>query len=130
MNKKELLMAYRALVTEREELRAQLRKVGSDGRPAGVRAVQLDGLRGTNNAGAAAMQLADGLEEFALRKEEEIQALQPEIDALLHSIKDFRTYMVIHRYYVLARTDEQVARAMSISRPRANQLRLEFLESA
>ena len=30
MNKKELLMAYRALVTEREELRAQLRKVGTD----------------------------------------------------------------------------------------------------
>ena len=130
MTKKELLTTYRALVIELEELRLQLRRVGSDGRPNGIKAMQLDSLRGTNDPGAAAMQLADGLEEFAARKVEEIQQLQTQVDELLHSIKDFRTYMVIHRYYVLARTDEQVARAMSISRGRVNQLRLEFLESA
>ena len=130
MNKKELLTTFRALVMEREELRAQLRRAGTDGRPGGVKAMQLGGQRGTNDPNAAAMQLADGLEAFAARKEEEIKALQVEMDALLHSIKDFRTYMVIHHYYVLARTDEQVAQAMAISRGRVNQLRLEYLESA
>ena len=130
MNKKELLTTYRALVMELDELRAQLQKEGSDGRPRGVRAMQLGALRGTNDPDAAAAQRADGLEAFAARKEEEINALQSDVDTLLRGIRDFRTYMVIQRYYVLARTDEQVARAMSISRARVNQLRLEFLEAA
>ena len=130
MSKKELLTTYRALVLELDELRAQLRKVGTDGRPAGVRAMQAGSLPGTNDPGAAAMQLADGLEEFAARKEEEIKALQSQVDELLHGIKDFRTYLVIHHYYVLARTDHQVARAMSLSRTHVNRLRLEYLEAA
>lgn len=56
--------------------------------------------------------------------------LSAQVDALLRGIRDFRTYMVVQHYYVLGRTDEQVARAMSISRGRVNQLRLEYLESA
>ena len=76
------------------------------------------------------MQLAEGLEEFVQRKQEEIQQLLPQVDELLRGIKDFRIYMVIQRYYVLARTDDQIARAMSISRARVNQLRLEYLETA
>ncbi len=130
MNKKELLSTYRARVLELEELRTQLRRVGTDGRPGGIKTMQFDVTSSTNDPGAAAMQLADGLEEFAARKEEELRALQAQMDQLLHDIKDFRTYLVIHHYYVLAKTDAQVSRAMSISRARVNQLRLEFLESA
>ena len=130
MNKKEILTTYRALVIELEELQAQLRRVGSDGRPSGIRSAQPDSTRGTNVPGAAAIQLAEGLEEFIQRKQDEIQQLLPQVDELLRGIKDFRIYMVIQRYYVLARTDDQIARSMSISRARVNQLRLEYLESA
>ena len=130
MTKKELLSTYRTSVIELEELRRQLKRVGTDGRPAGARSLQMDSIRGTNEPAAAAMQLADGLEEMLHRKEEEIAELTSQVDALLQGIRDFRTYMVVQHYYVLARTDEQVARAMSISRGRVNQIRLEFLESA
>ena len=130
MNKKEILTTYRALVIELEELQSQLRRVGTDGRPSGIRTAQFDTTRGTNDPGAAALQLAEGLEEFIQRKQEEIQQPLPQMDELLRGIKDFRIYMVIHRYYVLARTDDQIARAMSISRARVNQLRLEYLETA
>lgn len=130
MTKKELLANYRASVIELEELRRQLKRIGTDGRPAGIRTMSADSIRGTNDPAAAALQLADGLEEMLHRKEAEQQTMQQQVDMLLKGIRDFRTYMVIHRYYVLARTDEEVARAMSISRCRANQIRREYLESA
>lgn len=130
MTKKELLNNYRASVIELEELRRQLKRIGTDGRPAGIRTMSADSIRGTNDPAAAALQLADGLEEMLHRKEAEQQTMQQQVDMLLKGIRDFRTYMVIHRYYVLARTDEEVARAMSISRCRANQIRREYLESA
>lgn len=130
MTKKELLNHYRASVIELEELRRQLARLGTDGRPAGVRPMTTDSIRGTNDPAAAALQLADGLEDMLRRKEAEHQALTVQVDALLRSIRDFRTYMVIQHYYVLGKTDEQVARAMAVSRCRVNQLRREFLESA
>lgn len=131
MTKKELLTAYRNGVIELEELRRQLGRVGTDGRPSGVRSMQTDRIAcGTNDPNAAAAQLADGLENMLHIKEAEQQTLAKEIDKLLGSIRDFRTYMVIHHYYILARTDEEVARTMSVSRGRVNQIRLEYLESA
>lgn len=130
MTKKELLTRYRAAVIELEELRRQLARSGTDGRPAGARSMQTDSIRSTNDPAAAAIQLADGLEEMLHRKEAEMAGLSAQVDALLRGIRDFRTYMVVQHYYVLGRTDEQVARAMSISRGRVNQLRLEYLESA
>lgn len=131
MTKKELLTAYRNGVIELEELRRQLSRVGTDGRPSGVRSMQTDRIAcDTNDPNAAAAQLADGLENMLHIKEAEQQTLAKEIDKLLGSIRDFRTYMVIHHYYILARTDEEVARTMSVSRGRVNQIRLEYLESA
>lgn len=131
MTKKELLTAYRNGVIELEELRRQIKHVGTDGRPSGIRSMQTDRISsGTNDPGAAAMQLADGLEELLRARETEQQALAKEVNRLLSSIRDFRTYMVIQHYYVLGRTDEQVARAMSVSRCRVNQIRREYVESA
>nr|MBR4280278.1 hypothetical protein [Clostridia bacterium] len=131
MTKKELLTAYRELTIELEELRRQLKRVGADGRPAGVQALQTDRVtRGTNNPGAAAIQLADGLDVLLERKESEQAALSKEVDTLLAGIRDFRTYLVIYHYYVLARTDEQVARTLSISRVRALQLRQRYFDAA
>ena len=129
MTKRELLTAYRDAVIELDELRRQIKRVGTDGRPAGVRYMQTDTIRGTNDPQSAAMQLADGLEALLARREDELRELGTQVDALLASIRDFRTYMVVQHYYVLGKTDEQVARAMSISRCRVNQLRLQYLES-
>lgn len=131
MTRKELLTAYRNGVIELEELRRELSRVGTDGRPSGVRSMQTDRIAcGTNDPSAAATQLADGLEEMLHRREAEQQTLAKEVDKLLNGIRDFRTYMVIHHYYVLARTDEQVARTMSMSKSRINQIRSSFLRSA
>ena len=130
MTKRELLTAYRETVIELEELRRQIKRVGTDGRPSGVRCAQTDSIHGTNDPQSAALQLADGLEALLARRENELRELGTQVDALLASIRDFRTYMVVQHYYVLGKTDEQVARAMSISRCRVNQLRLQYLESA
>lgn len=130
MTKKELLTNYRASVIELEELRRQLKRIGTDGRPAGVRAMSADSIRGTNDPAAAALQLADGLEELLHRKEAEQQTMQQQVDMLLKGIRDFRTYMVIHHYYILAHTDEQIARTMVISKSRVNQLRTGFLRAS
>ena len=130
MTKRELLTAYREAVIELEELRRQIKRVGTDGRPSGVRCAQTDCIHGTNDPQSAALQLADGLEALLARRENELRELGTQVDALLASIRDFRTYMVVQHYYVLGKTDEQVARAMSISRCRVNQLRLQYLESA
>lgn len=76
MTKKELLTTYRAKVIELEELRHQLSRVGSDGRPSGCKTSQFDRIGGgTNDPNAAAMHLADGLEEMKRQKEEELLKL-------------------------------------------------------
>ena len=131
MNKKELLEAYRERVIELDELRRQLARVGTDGRPSGVQTAQYDRIsRGTNDVNAAAAHLADGLEALALRKEEELMLLAGPIEAMLGQIDDFRTYMVVRRYYMMAETDEQVACELCITRQRANQMRRDFLRAA
>lgn len=131
MTKKELLTAYRAATIELEELRRQLKRVGSDGHPAGVRTMQTDRIaRGTNDPDAAAMQLADGLEALLAQREAELTTLSAQVDTLLAGIRDFRTYLIIYHYYVLGHTDEQVARTLSISRVRALQLRQHYVDAA
>ena len=131
MTKRELLTAYRAAAIELEELRRQLKRIGTDGRPCGIKTMRTDRVgRGTNDPEAAAMQLAIGLETLLAQKERDLAALHDQVDNLLAGIRDFRTYLVIHHYYRLGRTDEQVARTMSVSRARVNQIRLEYLESA
>ena len=130
MTKKELLNTYRAKVIELEELRYQLSRAGTDGRPNGCRTVQLDGTgRGTNVPGAASLQLAEGLEAFVQRKEEELRKLQPPMEELLMEISDARTYMVVQHYYVLAKTDEEIGSTLAMSRTRANQIRRIYMKA-
>ena len=130
MTKKELLEAYRARVIELEEVQRQLARVGTDGRPSGIRAPQYDRIsRGTNDPSAAAAHLAEGLEALARRKEEELMMLAGPVDAILGQIEDLRTYMVVQRYYMMAETDEQIAYELSITRQRANQVRRDFLNA-
>lgn len=130
MTKKELLTTYRAKVLELEELRYQIERTGTDGRPSGCRAMQTDSIgRGTNAPGAAANQLAEGLEAIAAKKEAELQQLYLQLDKLLKEITDIRTYLIVQHYYVYGRTDEQIARIMSLSRTRANQIRTLYMKA-
>lgn len=131
MTKKELLNTYRSRVIELEELRRQLDRVGNDGRPSGCRTAQYDRIgRGTNDINAAAAHLADGLEALAQRKEEELMLLTGPVDALLQEIEDFRTYMVVQRYYMMAETDEQVALSLNMSRSRVTQMRIHYMKES
>ena len=130
MTKKEMLEAYRERVIELEELRRQIKRVGTDGRPSGVRTAQFDHISGTNDHAAAAMHLADGLEALAQRKEEELMMLTGPVDAMLGQIEDYRTFIVMQRYYKLAETDEQVAMALNMSRTRVNQLRRYYMKES
>lgn len=107
MTKRELLTAYRAAAIELEELRRQLKRIGTDGRPCGIKTMRTDRVgSGTNDPEAAAMQLAIGLETLLAQKERDLAALHDQVDNLLAGIRDFRTYLVIHHYYRLGRTDE------------------------
>lgn len=129
MTNQELLITYRAKVLELEELHYQIERTGTDGRPSGCRAMMFDGgTRGTNAPAAAANQLADGLEEFAARKEAELKALSVPVGELLRNISEIRTYLIIQHYYVFGRTDEQIARIMCMSRSRVHQLRNIYLK--
>ena len=131
MTKKELLEAYRARVIELEEVQRQLARVGTDGRPSSIRAPQYDRIsRGTNDPSAAAAHLAEGLEALARRKEEELMMLAGPVDAILRQIEDYRTFIVMQRYYKLAETDEQVAMALNMSRTRVNQLRRYYMKES
>lgn len=131
MTKKELLNKYRALRLDLEELHRQMRRVGTDGRPAAYHSPCADRIgRATNNASAAAIHLSDGLEKRAQYMEENLRTLGEQVDTLLSGIQDYRTYTVIERYYVLAETDEQIGQLLCLSKARVNQLRLEYLRSA
>ena len=76
------------------------------------------------------MHLADGLEALAQRKEEELMMLTGPVDAMLAQIEDYRTFIVMQRYYKLAETDEQVAMALNMSRTRVNQLRRYYMKES
>jgi len=130
MTKKEMLEAYRERVIELDELRRQIKRVGTDGRPNGVRAAQFEHISGTNDPAAAAMHLADGLESLAQRKEEELMMLAGPVDMMLRQIEDYRTFIVMQRYYKLAETDEQVALALNMSRTHINRLRHIYLKES
>ncbi len=124
MTKKELLTTYRTRVIELEELRHQLARVGTDGRPAGCRTMRTDRIiGGTNDPSAAAMHLADGLESLAQRLQQELDALAPEVHKLLLDIRDMKTYLVIQHYYVFAQSDEEIGSLLALSRTRVGQIR-------
>lgn len=131
MTKKELLGLYRATCIELEELRRQIDRIGTDGRPAGCRSLSTDRIgRSTNDPAAASAHLADGLEAIAHNKEETLRELGEQVEALLRGITDYRTYLVVQHYYVLAQTDEQIGQTMCLTKSRVNQIRLEYLRAA
>ncbi|MCH5287748.1 MAG: hypothetical protein J1E43_10015 [Christensenellaceae bacterium] len=126
----ELLAAYRDRVLALQELEEQLSRCGTTGAPASYRLSRLDGLpRGTNDPTAAAIQLSDGLEAMAKRQREELNSLWPQVLALTSRIDDVRLYMIIHHYYVLAQTIEEIAGHLYVSPRTVARLKKGYLDS-
>lgn len=130
MTRKEILTAYRTAVLDLHELMRALERVGSNGQPRGLSSIQLEALPGTNNAGAAALQAAEGIEEMIRRKREELAILAGPVGALMAVIGDPKTFIVIRGYYVEAESDADIARNLCMSRCRVNQIRNSYLAQA
>ena len=130
MTKKEVLTAYRTALLDLQELMRTLERVGGNGQPRGIGAIRLEALPGTNNASAAALQAAEGIEEMIQRKRDELALLAGPVGAVMAGIGDPKTFMVIRGYYVEAETDADIARNLCMSRCRVNQIRNSYLAQA
>ncbi len=130
MQTRELFETYRETLLNLDELQMQLERTGTDGRPAGCRGLSVgEAARGTNAPAAAAFQLADGLEELAERKRSELARMAPLLYEQLRLIRDYRTFMVVQHYYLMAETDSSIAMTMNLTRERVNQIRRRYLRS-
>lgn len=129
MTDAQALKQYRILIFEMTALQEQIRQAERAGMPRGVLTQRYDAIPGTNDPSAAARQLLDGLEALAQRKQQEIDALRPQIDNLLNSISDFRTLIILQQYYLNAQTDEQISQLMNLSDRYICRIRNAFVRS-
>ena len=128
MSEIELLKDYRKRVIALQVVQEQLARCGTTGAPTALRANKLSGMpRGTNDPNAAAVQLADGLEAMARRQQEELNRLWPKVLELTSRIDDSRLYMIIHHYYVLAQTIDQIALNLYLSSRTVSRLKQAYL---
>ena len=129
MTNKELLDTCREGVLELKEMELQLQLLGHDGRPAGIRAIQPGGVSGTNHPDAASWQVADGMEACIARKREEVETMTRQAMEIMARISQLRAYLIVHRYYLMAETDDQISMQLSLSRTRVTQLRLRCVKA-
>lgn len=124
-----LLKAYREKVIALRALQEQLSRCGGTGGPAGVRGTRWDGQpRGTNDPAAAAAQLADGLTAMARRQQEELNRLWPQVLEITSRIDDVRLYMIVHHYYVLGQTIEDIAEYLYVSPRTVARMKKNYLD--
>lgn len=129
MNMMQALTGYRETVLEIEALAQQLEHSCPTGRPAGCRGANAgEHLPGTNDPLAAAMQLADGLEEMIRKKTAEQEQLRPKVCEAIQAIRNGRVFQVVQGYYLMALTDEQIGRQLGLSTTRINQIRNRYLK--
>lgn len=130
MSEREVLADYRERVLALKELEDQIARCGTTGAPAGRLTVRLEGMpRGTNEPVAAAMQLSDGLEAMAKRQRQELGQLWPAVLAVTSRIDDVKLYMIIHQYFVLAQTIEEIAGRLFVSPRTVARLKKGYLDS-
>ena len=129
MTEAALLREYREKVIALRALQEQLSRCGGTGAPAGLRAARTDGShRGTNDPSAAAAQLADGLTAMARRQQEELNELWPRVLDITSRIDDVRLYMIVHHYYVLGQTIEDIAGYLYVSPRTVARMKKGYLE--
>ena len=129
MQTSEILNAYRRAVTEIDELERQVEQVIPSGGPSGVRGgLGRNAGPSTNNAMAAAMQMADGMGELVRQKKECLARLDGDVNRLMAAITDGREYQIVTRYYLMGESDDSIGMSMGLSRSRIGQIRRRFLE--
>lgn len=124
-----VLKEYREKAVALRALQEELARCGGTGAPAGRRALRLDGLPRTNDPASAAAQLADGLEAMAKRQQQELNALWPRVLEITSRIDDVRLYMIVHHYYVLGQTIEDIAMSLYVSPRTVARMKKGYLES-
>ena len=48
---------------------------------------------------------------------------------IMARISQLRAYLIVHRYYLMAETDDQISMQLSLSRTRVTQLRLRCVKA-
>lgn len=128
MTDRELLEAHRDAIIELQALTAYMHRQKAPGSPSGCRSQRIEGSSpSTNDTTAAAMQLADGLDEQIARIRRRLDALAPEYARIVSGIFGCRLLVVISRYYGIGDSEEAIALALHCDRSTVGKIRRAFL---
>ena len=115
MSKSGFLRQYRDKRFELETLRQELSSLELPGRPRGMTSTRYGFMpRGTNDATAAAIQRSDGLTAAMNRVKAELSPMDDRFEALIASVPDYRTRLVLRHYYALLETDEEISESLHL----------------
>lgn len=127
MNNKDLLNEYRLTLVTLRYLEQQLNACGTNGSPRGVASPSADSRPATNDPDAAARQIWDGLHQQQQHLRARLQAMTGAVTEII-SRAGLKTLLVLNYYYLMGRTDQEIARTMGVSREHVCRLRNAFLQ--
>lgn len=123
MDTKEILVLCRSTVLEMRDLEKQMQRVLPTGRPKGIQAQQYRAdPHGTNHPTSAELQLYDGLRAQYEQKRGEWESIA---DAARRAITESvtiwkpRDIVILTDYYILGRSDQDIAQVQGITREHA-----------
>lgn len=123
MDGKEILVRCRNAALELRELEKQMQRVLPTGRPKGISTQQYRAdPNGTNNPTAAELQLYDGLHAQHAQKIGEWEAIAEEARRIIAEAASFgkiRDIVILTDYYILGRSDQEIADGQGITREHA-----------
>ena len=128
MRDADVMRTYRCAMLEMEVLEKQIARMGSSGAPMGAKGARGD-TRSTNNAGAAQLQLYEGLCQQLNLQRRELEQIGLQFEAILSTVRDMRLRLILRAYYAMGMTDEEIAGSMNMSTRRINTLRNSFMRS-
>lgn len=131
MSKSGFLRQYRDKRFELETLRQELSSLELTGRPRGMTSTRYGFIpRGTNDTTAAAIQRSDGLTAAMDRVKAELSLMDDRFEALIASVPDYRTRLVLRHYYALLETDEEISESLHLCPRHVNRIRNAYLKQA
>lgn len=123
------LKNHRNAVIERERVREQIERFGTNGAPSRLHSLRMNGMpRGTNDRASAERQRIEYLEDQLRTLNARIEDMANAIQKILRRIEDVREYAVIESYYLRGNSDEWMAITMDCSIKTVYRLRRHALE--
>ena len=113
---------YGMALHEKRAIEHQLENLGITGAPSGLHGMG-QGLPGTNDRTAAAMQRMDGLEAMLAEKLEALKLKVIRGERALEMIGYAKARVIMRSYYVLGMSDGRIAEEMQISRTTVQRIR-------